>query len=312
MQLVMDPALPVLFTVLWLIFLTGLLFLLVRQPVLIAYLLCGIALGPNGFDIITDVELVHWLGNFGVILLLFFLGMEMPLDRLLSNWRSSFFATILQVVGSVLAVWVIGSLLNWSLARIVLLGFVISLSSTSIIIRLLKKDNQLERNVVNDVIGVTLMQALEVIPMLLIIVIFTKNGTDSGLLIKQIIGVILILLLFYYLSKKKYNSFSLGRILQEDEDMQVFAAGCICFGAALITGFLGLSTTLGSLLSQINKFSFVFAAIGLQVNIINYFSYKVTVALIAITIFMRPWWVAVFKRKFKSAELVKWKLILTY
>ena len=70
--------------------------------------------------------------------LLFFIGMEISLPRLIANWRIPVLGTMIQVVLSVGAIWVVGRFLEWQLERIIVLGFVISLSSSAIVINYLQ------------------------------------------------------------------------------------------------------------------------------------------------------------------------------
>ncbi len=246
MQLTMDSNLTTVLAVLLAVFGTGLIFMRLKQPVLIAYLLTGIALGPHGLGIITDTATMGWLGSIGVVLLLFFLGMDMPLSQLMTNWKVSVLGTFLQIGASILAVYVIGSWLGWPLNRIVLLGFVISLSSTSVIIRLLQHSGHSESKIGTDAIGISLTQDLAVVPMLIILGFLGGDGANWVLGLKQLAGTVLVFGIIYYLYTRKRFTLPLGRYLGDDEDMQLFTALTICFGTALITAYLGLSTAIGA------------------------------------------------------------------
>ncbi|MBZ0166231.1 MAG: cation:proton antiporter, partial [Candidatus Omnitrophica bacterium] len=246
MQITMDPNLPVLLAVLLAVFFIGLIFLRLKQPILIAYLLVGVAVGPHGLGILVNAEVISWLGNIGVLLLLFFLGMDMPLPKLLTNWKISIVGTFFQILGSIVAVFLVGCWLDWPLSRVILLGFVISLSSTSIILRLLHHAKASDSQIGNDVIGISLTQDLAVVPMLIVLGLFRGEGTNLTLGSKQLLGTVLVFGITYYLHQKKECRLPLGRYLSEDEDIQLFAALCICFGAALITAYLGLSTAIGA------------------------------------------------------------------
>ena len=110
-----------------------------RQPQLVAYICAGIILGPSGLGFIDDIKTIEHLGALGVTLLLFFIGMEVSPMQLARGWRIAVIGTLLQIVISVLIVWIVGLSLGWSMARIVLLGFVISLSSTAVVLNDLRK-----------------------------------------------------------------------------------------------------------------------------------------------------------------------------
>lgn len=139
-----------------------------RQPYVIAYILAGVLLGEHGFEIITDQTLITGMGEFGLILLLFFIGMELSLPNFLKNWKLATIGTSLQVVGSVLMVGIIGILFNWPFSRIVTLGFVISLSSSAVVIKLLQDKNETHTAIGQNVISILLMQDILIVPMLIV------------------------------------------------------------------------------------------------------------------------------------------------
>ncbi len=140
----LDPLLPPLVGVIAVILALGLLFQLFRQPQLVAYIIAGIVIGPSGIGLVNDVQIIEHLGALGVTLLLFFIGMEVSPQQLARGWRVAVFGTLLQILISVVTVWLVGSALGWEISRIVLLGFVISLSSTAVVLKLLKDRNELD------------------------------------------------------------------------------------------------------------------------------------------------------------------------
>ncbi len=138
-----DPLIPPLVGVIAVVLVLGLVLQVFRQPQLVAYILAGVAIGPSGLGWLTDQSLIEHLGAIGVTLLLFFIGMEVSPAQLARGWRIALLGTLFQILVSVALTWVIGTWLGWSLARIVLLGFVISLSSTAVVLKLLKDRGEL-------------------------------------------------------------------------------------------------------------------------------------------------------------------------
>ena len=106
------------------IILTGFLFRILKQPTLITYIIVGLLLGPNGFKVITNEIIVTNLGELGLVLLLFFIGMEISLPKLITNWRVSVIGTLLQISVTTLAIFAAGKYLDWELSQIVFWGFV--------------------------------------------------------------------------------------------------------------------------------------------------------------------------------------------
>ena len=377
----LDPLLPTLVAILALVLLIGLSLHLMRQPQVIGYLLAGVAIGPFGFSLLTDTALASRLGSFGVVLLLFFVGMEVAPRQLLSGWRVAVVGTLVQVALSVALVIPVGLWFSWPIERIVLLGFVTSLSSTAVIIKLLRDSGELNLKEGQDILGILLVQDLIIIPMLMVIGLLDGQTPGWGALGLQVSGAIVIVsLLAWALSRESFH-LPLGDLFRSDPELQVFAALLICLGLSLLTGMAHLSTALGAfaggilvtaaretqwvhhtlepfrvifvalffvsvgilvdvsfiishatqvallvlivlagntllnglilrflgyrwreglyagaMLSQIGEFSFVLAAVGLTTGIITRVGYQYTIAVIALSLLVSPFWILAARR----------------
>ncbi|WP_258100578.1 cation:proton antiporter domain-containing protein [Marinoscillum pacificum] len=200
-----DPVLSILVVLSIGIVLISIIFKLLRQPYVIAYILVGILMGPHGFRFVIDEVLISDMGSFGLVLLLFFVGMEISLPKLLANWRISLIGTIVQIMVSVGVVGLVGYYLNWPINRIVVIGFVISLSSSAIVFNYLENQNLIHSKVGQNVIGILLIQDILVVPMLIIINYVSGARPDTLEMIKQIIGGCLILgITLWVLTKKRF------------------------------------------------------------------------------------------------------------
>lgn len=242
----LDPLIPPLVGVLVVILMVGLLLQAFRQPQLVGYILTGFVIGPGGVGLITDQATIEHLGAMGVTLLLFFIGMEVSPRQLVRGWRVAIVGTLLQVGVSVGVTWAVGSYLEWSLARILLLGFVISLSSTAVVLKLLKDSGELSSKAGDNVVLILLTQDLAVVPMLIVISQVGGAQTQASDLWLQIIGAVVVLGLAVYVLKRETLSLPFAKTIKRDHELQVFAAMLACFGLAFITGQLGLSAALGS------------------------------------------------------------------
>ena len=85
-----------------------------RQPHVVGYLAAGILLGPHGLALLTERATLSRIGEFGVLLLLFFIGMENNPRDLLTRWRITFIGTAVQIGASVGCMWLVGIWLGWS------------------------------------------------------------------------------------------------------------------------------------------------------------------------------------------------------
>lgn len=242
----LDPVIPALEVFLLTVLLVSILLKRFGQPYVLAYLLAGLLLGPHALGVFTDAQLIGKLGSFGVVLLLFFAGMELSLPNVIANWRTIIAGTLIQIVLSVAAVWFLGVWLDWPLKRVVLLGFVLSLSSTAVIVRMLQEWRELGTRVGRYVIGVSLAQDIAVVPMMIVLSVWAGGGVSLPTLGKQLVGAALVITLVVMAVRGIPLLGRLARFRPRDPELQVFLALSLCLGLARVTGALGLSTALGA------------------------------------------------------------------
>lgn len=228
------------------IILVGFIFRILKQPDLLTYIIVGLLLGPNGLKVVTDESIVTNLGALGLVLLLFFIGMEISLPRLITNWRISVIGTFLQVVVTIMAVFLAGRYFGWEIRQIIFWGFVLSLSSTAVIVKLLDERKEINSNIGQVVLGILLVQDILIVPMLIIIGYMGGEIPRSTELIKQLIGGLLIIGLVILILLKKQINLPFRKYIDRDHELQVFVAFTLCFGFSVITALLGLSAALGA------------------------------------------------------------------
>ena len=283
----MDPALPMVVMFALITLALGLLMKLLKQPTIVAYILAGILLGPHVLGLITDQSLITRLGEFGVVMLLFFIGMEVVPEKLLASWKVSILGTLAQIVLSVLLIASVGYFYQWSWSRILLIGFIISLSSTAVVLNLFQQNNELETKTGQTVLGILLTQDLFVVLMIISLGFFSPEPVSTNQIIAQVIGAFLMIGLATFIIARKVVHLPWAKWLKADHDLQVFAALLTCFGFAFISSYFNLSTALGAFLggmligraketrwvhSSLEPFRVVFVALffmslGLLVNI---------------------------------------------
>ncbi len=247
----LDPALPRLVAVILVVLVLGGLLRLLRQPYVIGYLLAGVALGPHGLAWLSDVASTERLGAVGVVILLFFVGMEVHLVKLVERWRVALVGTALQIAGSVAFVAALGLFVSWPFPRILLLGFVISLSSTAVVLKLLGDGGELETPVGQDVVSILLAQDLAIVPMLIALQLAGGQQIEAKALALQVVGGVAFLAALGWLFTREELQLPLVGRVRDDPELQVFTALILCFGLALVTGLLGLSTALGAFLAGV-------------------------------------------------------------
>ncbi|MFN3242492.1 MAG: cation:proton antiporter [Planctomycetota bacterium] len=241
----LDPLLPKLVAVLLAMLAIALVMRVLRQPHVVAYLIAGVVLGPGVLGVIEDADTIHHLGSVGLVLLMFFVGMEVSPKQLAQGWRVAVIGTGVQIAASVGCAMGLGAMLGWPLPRSVVLGMVISLSSTAVVLKLLKEWRELDSDVGRDALGILLVQDLAVIPMLAMIGFLGDAHEGEGMWLQQAIGGV-VLVGIAVLSVRRPARLPLVSWLRDDHELQVFAAGAVATGLALLSGLVGLSTALGA------------------------------------------------------------------
>lgn len=243
----LDPIMPYLVGAILAVLLLGLLLRRLKQPHVVGYLIAGVILGPHGIALVQDDATLSRFGAIGVVMLLFFIGMEVSPRKLIDNWKIAVLGTLAQIIISVSCVWPLGLLMDWPLQRIVLIGFVISLSSTAVVLKLLQDWKEFDTKVGQNVLAILLAQDLAIIPMLIILAaIGDDTGVEATSAILQAGGALVIVAIVAYIAIKDTIHLPLSKLMGNDHEMHVFAALSVCLGLSLLTGLAGLSTALGA------------------------------------------------------------------
>ena len=246
-----DPNLFVLVLIGIIIIGMGTLLRYFHQPYVVAYILAGVLLGQHGFSIITDEALITTLGEFGLILLLFFIGMETSLPDLVKRWRVAILGTSMQVSVSVGLIALIGHFFHLQMNQIIVLGFVISLSSSAVVIKLLQDQNETQTATGKSVISILLMQDILIVPMLIATNYLGSNVPSTQEMILQAVGGLLIIGGILWIWQHKELRLPYSDFIEKDHEFQVFIAFVICFGFALLTAIFHLSAALGAFVGGI-------------------------------------------------------------
>lgn len=241
-----DPYLFQITAMILFLLVCGLVLHFLKQSSVIAYLLSGVLIGPFGFELIESKALLEHLGSFGVVLLLFFIGLEIDPREIIKNWKVSFVGTFLQILISVGCLLALGRYFDWSLQRSIFLGFAISLSSTAVVVQYLKESGQMGTQVGKDVLGILIAQDVALIPMMIVIGTFSKSSIDFSELGMQAAGaaiLIVALVLAIRFGAEKHRFLDL---FKKDKDIQVLGALSFALGLSLFSGLFHLSSALGA------------------------------------------------------------------
>jgi len=216
-------------------------------PPILGYLLVGAAIGPHALNFIKDVSGAEHLAEFGVVFLMFSIGLEFSLPKLYAMKRVVFGLGLMQVLLTiVLAVGVgIGAGLGWQAG--VALGGVLAMSSTAVLSKLLAERLELESPHGRDVIGVLLFQDLAVVPLLILIPAFSRPPGEMALEIAWAMGkAALVLTLVLFLGQKLMRRWFYIVARGKSAELFMLNVLLITLGLAHITEMAGLSLALGA------------------------------------------------------------------
>lgn len=224
--------------------------LLRLQPVL-GYLLAGIVIGPHALGWIAESNETRHLAEFGVVFLMFSIGLEFSLPKLIVMKRIVFgFGTAQVVISMLLVMAVVWMLeLDWRVGFV--LGSVLAMSSTAIVIKMLAERVELNSAHGRQVIGVLLFQDLMVIPLLVIIPAIATAEIDSGTLDLAIavLKVMVVLIVILFLGKRLMRPWLHLVARQKSSELFVLNVLFITLGLAWLTELAGLSLALGAFLA---------------------------------------------------------------
>ena len=220
-----------------------------KQPYFIAYIIAGVLLGSEILGAINETAAIKQLGELGVVLLMFFIGSEINLPHLSKNFRKPLLGAFSQLLLSFGFMCLIGYFFEWSWAIIILLSFVISLSSSAIIFQHLSNTGKNHSKLGLLTSGVLIMQDVFFVPMMLVINFMAKSDLDLMETIEILIGSLLVLLFFRVAVARKMVKIPFSKHLKKDHDLQVFFGFILCFSVAGITHWFGLSAALGAFMA---------------------------------------------------------------
>jgi len=219
-----------------------------RQPVILGYLIVGVAVGPYAFGLVSDLTMVEAAATIGVALLMFTLGLEISVGQLRQVGKVGLWGGIAQIVVTFALGLMVGSVLfKWSLSQAALFGLVISLSSTMVCLKTLMERGELDSMHGRIMIAILILQDVSVV--LMVIVAPLLGGTSENLLLalamatgKAILFVGIAIALGLWVLP-----WLMGRIGGvRSRELFLLTVLVLCLGAALGTYIFGLSVVFGA------------------------------------------------------------------
>ncbi len=220
-----------------------------RIPTLVGFLLTGMAIGPHGLRLIGQPDSVAGLADVGVILLLFTIGLELSLSRIIRLGRTVVYGGGLQMAGTMLAVVILAAGLGVSVSIGILYGALVALSSTAIVLKIYTDRGELDTPHGRVVVAILLFQDLCVVPLMLLVPLLAGATSGFGAALRDVgVGVVVVGALI--LGGRVLVPRVLERIATVS-NREIFTL-CIMFfglGAAFVTSSFGLSLAIGAFIA---------------------------------------------------------------
>ena len=222
-----------------------------RLPLILAFLLVGMVVGPHALGWVEATETTETLAEFGVVFLLFTLGLEFSLPRLIAMRGEVFTLGGLQVVGTTAAAAAVGWALGLAPPIAILLGGAVAMSSTAIVLRQLTAQDELNRTHGRLAFGVLLFQDLAIVPFLALAgVLGAPQESYTTLEIalalgKAAIALLIVLAAGRWLLRPLFHEIASSNA----PELFTFAVLFVAIGASWATHAAGLSFALGAFLA---------------------------------------------------------------
>ena len=280
------------------------LFTRVKVPTIIGYLLTGVIVGPKLAGIIKAPAEIELMAEIGVVLLLFMIGMEFSLNHLFKIRRRVFLGGFLQLTLTTLVTTLLTHAYNINWKTSVFLGFLIALSSTAVVLKILQDRSEITSNYGRTVLGILIFQDVVLVPLMLFTPFLGGGQIDySGQLTLLAMKSVIIIGCVYV-----GNRWLLPRLLHQvaltrNQELFMMIVLLICLSVALFTYQMGMPLAFGAFLAGLmiseseyshNAFgnlitfrdtftSFFFVSIGMLLDL-GFVAEHFTVILISVVI----------------------------
>lgn len=278
-----------------------------KIPTVVGFLFTGIVAGPYGLGLIKGVHEVEIIAEIGIVLLLFTIGIEFSLDRLLQIRKSVLLGGSLQVFLTFLVTLFIAIQFGAEVNSAIFFGFLTALSSTAIVLRLLQERAEIDSPHGSTTLGILIFQDIIIVPMILITPMLAGSmeiSTESLVwnLAKGVGIILLVLILAKWIVPQLLYQITRTR----NHELFLMSVVVLCFGVAWLTSKAGLSLALGAFIAGLiiseSEYShqalgnilpfrdifttFFFVSIGMMLDLRLFIAHPLLIVLITFGVFI--------------------------
>jgi len=217
-----------------------------RQPYMVAYILAGLLLGPHTTGVFNNAGSIGALGEIGILLLMFFLGMEIEIPDKRSLLVVPIVVYAAKTSLSLVFALMCGQLLHWRMPSILLVTVLLTFNSTAVVSEFLRNKGELHSPTGKIVLNILLLQDILLAPVLILLRFLSNQRIDPVRMGAAIGGSVVIFLLLRAIRNRNLYQLPFLKELERDHDLQVFTGAFICLGCALLAAASGLTGPIGS------------------------------------------------------------------
>ncbi len=223
---------------------------LLRLPPILGYLIVGISVGPHAFALVPDTADVRDLAEFGIVFLMFSIGLEFSLPQLNAMRRAVFGLGLAQVAITTLMAMVVLRVFGYGWTAGFALGGMLAMSSTAIVSKMLAERMELATPHGRDIMGILLFQDLAVVAFLIVLPSLGKGGGElMGELAVAALKAVVALALILFAGQKPMHLWFTVVARQRSSELFMLNLLLVTLGLATLTELAGLSLALGAFLA---------------------------------------------------------------
>lgn len=221
-----------------------------RVPTVVGLLLSGVIAGPYGFGFVEATEQVELMAEIGILLLLFTIGMEFSLEKLLKAKRWIIVGGGLQVIITIAVMFLLTYAIGMTWQQSLFAGMLFTMSSTAIVLHLLQETGEMDSRHGSASLAILIFQDIIIIPMMLVVPYLSAEGVENAAesLFNLIKGVALIGVIIF-MARKVIPAILRAIVHTRNQELFLVAILVICFATAFVTYELGLKLALGAFLA---------------------------------------------------------------
>jgi Kef-type K+ transport system membrane component KefB len=224
----------------------GIVFKMLRQPIIPAFIIAGILLGPV-YGLVTDISTIRNISEIGIAFLLFMVGLELDMRKLKNVLWVSIIGGLLKSLLLFIVGWGAALILGFSNMASVYIGMIVTFSSTMVVVKLLSDKKELETLHGRIIVGTLLVEDLLVI--IALAVLTTVNNFTSMILLQSLLKIAVLLAATWILAKFIFPG--MFKFAAKSAEILFISSVAVCFGFCFLAKFLGFSIAIGAFLGGI-------------------------------------------------------------